>query len=353
MKISLKDVADLVGGKIFGDSSCEITNVSKIHESKKGDLTFLYLPSYQKFLSTTQASAILIKPEFEKVNDNISYVEVENPEKAFQKIIKEYFSYDIELKGIDDSASIDISAKLESNVAIGKNVVIAEECSIGTGSKIFHNSVLMKNVTVGNNVLIYPNVTIRENCVVGDNVIIHSGTVIGSDGFGYSPRKDGSYDKIPQIGNVIIENDVEIGSNVSIDRAAIGSTIIRKGTKIDNLVQIAHNVEVGDNTAISSQSGIAGSTKIGKNCVFGGQVGIVGHVEITDNVMIGAQSGVSKGISKPGKYFGSPAKELGTTLRIEGHIRNLSEYAKKIKQLEKKLEELEKKLNQNNNEVSS
>ncbi len=168
------------------------------------------------------------------------------------------------------------------------------------------------------NVLIFPNVTIRENTIIGNNVIIHSGTVIGSDGFGYSPDENGVYHKIPQIGNVIIEDDVEIGSNVSIDRAAVGSTIIHKGVKLDNLVQIAHNVKVGENTVMSAQTGISGSTIIGKNCIFAGQVGLVGHVEIADNVIVGAQSGVSKGIKKSGTYFGSPAKEIQTTLRLEG-----------------------------------
>ena len=206
-------------------------------------------------------------------------------------------------------------------------------------------------MVVGNNCIIYPNVTIREDCVIGDNVIIHSGTVIGSDGFGYAPRKEGGYDKVPQIGNVVLEDDVEIGSNVSIDRAALGSTVIRKGVKIDNLVQIAHNVNVGDNTVISAQTGIAGSTSIGKNCILAGQVGIVGHIEITDNVILGAQSGVSKSISNSGRYFGYPAKDLGTSLRLEGHFRNLPKYAERIKELERKIEELEKNLNQNSEDI--
>lgn len=347
MILNAKDVAKFVDGKLQGEPDCEIANVSKIHESKKGDLTFLYLPAYEKHLKTTEASVILIKSDIEKTNDNITYIEVDNPDIAFQKIIIEYFNPELKLEGIDKSAQIGESVELGENAALGKNVVVDQNNSIGRNTKIMHNSVLLENVKVGNNCIIYPNVTVRENCVIGDNVIIHSGSVIGSDGFGYAPRDEGGYDKVPQIGNVVLEDDVEIGSNVSIDRAAIGSTIIKKGVKVDNLVQIAHNVEVGDNSVISAQTGIAGSTKIGRNCILAGQVGIVGHIEITDNVLLGAQSGVSKSIKKPGRYFGFPAKELGTSLRLEGHIRNLPKYAERIKELEKKIVELEKNSNQN------
>ncbi|MBU1095569.1 MAG: UDP-3-O-(3-hydroxymyristoyl)glucosamine N-acyltransferase [Bacteroidetes bacterium] len=334
MKLYVKDVADLVGGTIFGNPNCEIFEISKIQESKEGDLTFLYLPSYSKFLETTKASAVILKPDQPKLRNDLTYIVTEKPELAFQLIIRKYFTQEISLKGIDNSAYIDITAIIGQNVSIGKNVVISADCQIGDNTIIFHNSVLLENVKVGKGSLIYPNVTIRENCELGNNNIIHSGTVIGSDGFGYSPRSGGGYEKVPQIGNVVLEDDVELGSNVSIDRAALGSTVVKKGTKIDNLVQIAHNVEIGDNSAISAQSGIAGSTKIGKNCIFGGQVGIAGHIQITDGVLIGAQSGVSKTIDKPGKYFGYPAKEMGISLRQEGHIRNLPAYADRIKKLE-------------------
>lgn len=344
MRLKAKDVAELIGGTIIGNPDCEITNVSKIQESKEGDLTFLYLPAYSKYLQTTSASVVLVKPDQDKPREDITYIETDKPDSAFQLIIRSYFNPKINLSGIDNTASISDSAKLGKKTVIGKNVVIGDGCVIGDNVIVYHNTVLLENVLIGDNTLIYPNVTLRENSVLGKNVIIHSGTVIGSDGFGYSPRKEGGYDKVPQIGNVVIEDDVEIGSNVSIDRAAMGSTIIRKGVKIDNLVQIAHNVEVGEHTAISSQTGIAGSTKIGKNCILAGQVGITGHIEITDNVLIGAQSGISKTILKSGKYFGYPAKELGQSLRQEGHIRNLPKYAEKIKQLEKELESMKQQL---------
>lgn len=352
MNIKVQDAADLVGGKIIGDASLEIKYVSKIQEAQSGDLTFLYLPAYEKYLKTTNASAVLIRPGTKKSRDDITYIEIDNPNIAFQKIIEKYFTPKIKLNGIDKTVSIPSSAKLGNNVALGKNVVLEDNCIVGNNTKIFHNTVILQNVKIGDDCLIYPNVTIRENCIIGNNVIIHSGTVVGSDGFGYAPRKDGGYDKIPQIGNVVIEDNVELGSNISIDRAAIGSTVIKKGTKIDNLVQIAHNVVIGENTAISAQSGIAGSTTIGKNCILAGQVGIVGHIEITDGVLIGAQSGVSKSITKPGKYFGSPVKELNISLRQEGHFRNLAKYAEKIKELEKKIAEIEKKNLKNNEEKS-
>jgi len=207
----------------------------------------------------------------------------------------------------------------------------------------------LNNVEIGNNSLIYQNVSIRENSKIGNRVIIHSGTVIGSDGFGFNPDENGVYKKVPQIGNVIIEDDVELGSNVSVDRAAVGSTIIKRGAKVDNLVQIAHNVMVGEDTVIASQTGISGSTKIGNHCILAGQVGIVGHIEINDNVIIMAKTGIPKSIKKPGKYFGYPAKELQTALRLEAHIRNLPNYVDKIKNLESEINLLKERLDKKDN----
>lgn len=350
--MTLKDAADLIGGKITGNENLEISNIAKIEEANPGDLTFLYLPAYEKFLDTTKASAIIVKTGFDKSKrDDLSYIEVEKPNIAFQRIIIEFFTPVLPLEGIDESARIHPSSKIGNNVAIGKNVVIDADCEIGDNSKIYHNCVIMHNCRLGSNALLYPNVSLREDCLIGNNVIVHSGTVIGSDGFGFSPNEKGEYFKVPQIGNVVIEDNVELGSNVSIDRAALGSTVIKSGTKIDNLVQIAHNVVVGSNTAISAQTGISGSTKIGNNCIFGGQAGVTGHIEIGDNILIGAQSGVSKSITKPGTYFGYPAQEIRQALRAEGHIRNLPKYADKLKAFEKRIVELEdqiKKLNEGN-----
>jgi UDP-3-O-[3-hydroxymyristoyl] glucosamine N-acyltransferase len=346
MTLSVKEIANFVGGKIFGDETFEINGVSRIYESKKNDLTFLYLPTYEKYLSTTEASVVLIKPSIEKTRDDLIYIEVEKPDIALQKVILKYFNTSVPLSGIANSASIHPTAKLGSNVAIGNNVVISKNCVIGNNAKIFHNTVILENVIIGENILLYPNVTITDKNIIGNNVIIHSGSVVGSDGFGYFPNNEGGFTKIPQIGNVVIEDNVELGSNVSIDRAAMGSTVIKNGAKIDNLVQIGHNVEIGKHTSISGQAGISGSTKVGDNCIFGGQVGLAGHIEITNQVMIGAQSGVSKSITKSGKYFGTPTKELRTAFREEAHIRNLENYNNQIKMLEQKIKELENKINE-------
>lgn len=346
MKINLKSAADFVGGVVIGNPDIELKGLAKIEDAQEGDLTFLYLPSFEKFLETTKASAVIISPEFTKTRTDLSYIEVKNPNVAIQKIITTFLNPKINLSGIDKTASVHSSVKLGKNVSIGKNVVIGEGSVIGDDTVIYHNAVLLDNVKVGSNCLIYPNVSIRENCVLGNNVIIHSNTCVGSDGFGYIPDEKGAYQKVPQIGNVVLEDDVELGSNVSVDRAALGSTKIKKGVKIDNLVQIAHNVEIGDNTAIASQSGIAGSTTIGKHCILAGQVGIVGHIEISDRVMIGAQSGISKSIKKPGKYRGTPATEMGSALRMEAHMRNLPDYAEKIKKLDEKIATLESQISE-------
>ena len=342
MIISIYEIAKLVNGKLTGNDGVTISNLARIDEAGKGDLTFLYMPAYEKYFSSTKASAIIVKKGFDKTRDDITYIEVDHPEKVFFELLRTYFSPVFKLEGIDPSAFVHPEAQIGENVALGKNVVVSAGCVIGSNVKIFHNTVLLSDVEIGDDSLIFQNVSIREKCKIGKRAIIHPGTVIGSDGFGFNPDENGVYQKIPQIGNVVIEDDVEIGSNVSIDRAALGSTIIKCGVKIDNLVQIAHNVFVGENTVISSQSGISGSTKIGKNCILAGQVGLVGHIEIADNSILMAQSGISKSVKKPGKYFGSPAKELNTALRLEAHLRNLPDYAERIKELENQVKSLQK-----------
>lgn len=344
MDIKLKDAADLVGGTVYGNPDLIVKGIAKIEEAVIGELTFLYLPAYEKYLSTTKASAVLISPAFKRTRTDLDYIEVKNPNAALQKLIITYLKPEIKLSGIDPSASISPDVKLGSNVAVGKNVVIASGCSIGDNSIIYHNSVILDNVEIGNNCLIYPNVSIREECKIGNNVIIHSNTVVGSDGFGYIPDEKGVFHKVPQIGNVVLEDDVELGSNVSIDRAALGSTILKKGVKLDNLVQVAHNVIVGENTVMSAQSGIAGSTKVGRNCMLGGQAGLTGHIEIGDRVQVGAQAGVSKSLNKPGVYYGSPAAEIKQALKRESYVRSLPDQVEKIKKLEEKVAFLEEKI---------
>jgi len=348
MEIKISQIADLVNGAIQGKSNLAIHNLARIDEAQKGDLTFLYMPAYEKFIETTKASAIIVKQDFSKTRKDITFIRVKDPDKAFAKIIITYFTPKLKIYGIDKTAYIDEKAIVGQNVTLGKNVVLSEGCKIGNNTRILHNTVLLENVEVGNDSLIYQNVSIRENSKIGNRVIIHPGTVIGSDGFGFNPDEKGVYHKVPQIGNVIIEDDVELGSNVSIDRAAIGSTIIKRGVKIDNLVQIAHNVSIGEDTVIASQSGISGSTKIGSNCILAGQVGIAGHLTINDKVILMAKSGIPKSIYKPGKYFGYPAKDIHTALRLEGHIRNLPNYVDKIKKLESEINSLKEILNKKN-----
>lgn len=340
MKISIKEIASLINGNVSGDINIEISNVAKIEEAKQGDLTFLYLPAYDKFFPATQASAIIVKTGFSKSRNDITYIEVDSPEKAFFTILKKFFTPEFPLNGIDPSAFIHPTAKLAENVAVGKNVVISYGCIIGADTKVFHNTVVSDNVSIGSGCLIHSNVSVRENCILGNRVIIHSGTVVGSDGFGYSPNEKGEYEKIPQIGNVIIEDDVELGSNVSIDRAALGSTIIKRGCKIDNLVQIAHNVILGEDTVVSAQTGVSGSTKIGRHCILAGQAGLVGHIELGDNVIITAQSGVSKSIPKPGYYSGSPAMEMRSYQKMQAQVRFIPDYADRIKELENQVKSL-------------
>lgn len=347
MKIKISQIAELIGGKIVGDESQEISGIAKIEEAVQGDLTFLYHPSYLKYLAETNASVVLIKPDMEKTNPGVTYIEVAAPNVALQKILVEFFNPVFELTGIDQTAFIHPSAKIGKNVSIGKNVIIDEKCIIGDNTKIYHNTVLYKNVSIGRDCLIHANITLRNDTVIGDRVVIHSGTVIGADGFGFTPDQNGVYQKVPQIGNVVIEDDVELGANVTIDRAAMGSTIVKEGTKIDNLVQVAHNVTIGKHTVISAQSGISGSTKVGNHCMLGGQAGLTGHIELGDKILVGAQTGVSKSLLKPGTYFGSPAEEIGMTLKIEAHKRNLPDYAARIKKLEKELELIKEKIKGN------
>jgi UDP-3-O-[3-hydroxymyristoyl] glucosamine N-acyltransferase len=347
-EITVKDIADFVNGSITGNGQAKINTIAKIQEAKAGNLTFLYLPAYQKYFDTTKAEAILVKKDFNKTRNDITYIEVDKPEKAFAKIVMHFFKPEILLSGIDKTSFVHESARIGKNVSLGKNVVVSGGCKIGNNVKIFHNSVLLENVEVGDDSVIYQNVSIREDCKLGERVILHCGTVIGSDGFGYSTDENGVYHKIPQVGNVVLEDDVEIGANTTVDRAAMGSTIIRSGVKIDNLVQIAHNVSVGKNTVMSAQVGISGSTNIGNNCILAGQVGLSGHIDLGDGVVLIAQSGVSKSIPKAGYYFGSPAKEFGAAKRIEAHIRNLPEYSEKIKSLELEISKLKEQLSKIN-----
>jgi UDP-3-O-[3-hydroxymyristoyl] glucosamine N-acyltransferase len=341
--ITAGEAAELTGAVITGPADTVIHRLAKIEDAGSGDLSFLERDIYAKFYGTTKASVLFVKPGFNKSRSEITYLEVKNPYLSFVAVLNRYFAPEFRLTGISPSAYIDPTAKIGTNCAIGQNVVIEANCMIGDNAKIFHNTVISRDTKIGNNALIFQNVSIREECIIGDNVIIHPGAVVGSDGFGFVRDSAGVYNKVWQKGNVIIEDDVELGSNVCIDRAAMGSTIIRKGVKMDNLIQIAHGAEIGENSVLSALSGVAGSSILGKNCIVAAQVGIADHLRVTDGAIILAQSGVSRSIDKPGMYFGYPAKEHRLAQRLEVHTRNLPEYADRIKALEKKIAELEEK----------
>jgi UDP-3-O-[3-hydroxymyristoyl] glucosamine N-acyltransferase len=347
----VREIARIVNGTIDGNLDCEIRSLSKIEESGPGDITFIANLKYKKYLRTMTASAILISrdanfEELETRSTPLSIIRVEDPYRAFTTLVDLFYPEPhLPQIGIHPSAVIAPNAKVGIDCSIGPHVVIGERCTIGDGTILFPGCVLCDDVTIGANTRLYPNVTVREQCSIGNNVIIHPGTVIGNDGFGFAPREDGSYEKIPQRGIVVIEDDVEIGANCTIDRATIGQTIIRRGTKLDNLIQIAHNVIVGEHTVMAAQTGISGSTKVGRYCAFGGQVGLTGHITIADKTSIGAQSGVPKSITEPGKtYFGYPAKELHETLKIQAATGQLPSLLIEVRTLQKRIEELEHKL---------
>ncbi len=340
MKVS--DIARLVGAKVEGNADLEISGVGKIEEAREGELTFLANPKYLRFFDTTKASAVIVSEEFKSGRSDITLLRAKDPYVAFVFALKTTMPMvDPLWPGINPAAYVSPKAVLGNSVGIGAFASIMDGAKIGDGAKISHGSVVGEGAVVGENSLLYPNVTVYPGCKIGKNVIIHSGTVIGSDGFGFAPKADGSYEKIPQLGIVVIEDDVEIGSNCSIDRATLGETRICRGAKLDNLVQIAHNVVLGEYTVMAAQSGVAGSTKVGKHCIIGGQVGISGHLEIADNTSIGGQSGVSKSVSEPGKIlFGYPARELREAKRIEGAIRMLPELIEEVTALRNKVEKL-------------
>jgi UDP-3-O-[3-hydroxymyristoyl] glucosamine N-acyltransferase len=344
MKKTLEEIASHLGGEIYGDGTVEISGVAGIEEAKSGDLTFVANPRYVKFLDVTSASAVIVGKDIQKAK--IPVLRHTNPYYAFARAIalfhKPRKSYP---EKIDPTALLGKEIKVGKGVYVGPYVIIEDKAKLRDKAVILGGSFIGENTEIGESSLVYPNVTIRENVIIGKNVIIHSGTVIGSDGFGYAKEK-GEYHKIPQMGKVVLEDDVEIGANVTIDRATLGETRISKGTKIDNLVQIAHNVKIGENTIVVAQVGISGSTKVGKNVTLAGQVGLVGHIEIGDNVIIAAQSGVRKSIP-PGKvYFGYPAKEHSKARKIEAVISLLPQYVEKIRDLEKRIKELEEKIKQ-------
>jgi len=345
MEFSASQIADLLGGEIEGSNDVLVSSLAKIEEGVPGALTFLANPKYASFIYSTKASIAIVNRDFvpeDQLPATLTLIKVDNAYACFAKLLEFYDSRKHSRTGQDKSATVEEGAEVHADAYLGANVVIASGASVGKSAKIYANCFIGQNAKIGSGTIIYPGVIIYDECVIGDNCVIHSGVIIGGDGFGFSPKNSTEYQKVPQIGNVILEDDVEIGANTTIDRATIGSTRICRGVKLDNLIQVAHNVEIGDHTVIAAQTGIAGSTKIGKNCMIGGQVGIVGHIQIADEVKIAAQSGIGSSIPVVGTIVqGSPAFDIGDYKRSYVGFRKLPKLMERIDALEKRLKELD------------
>ncbi|HEY1047774.1 MAG TPA: UDP-3-O-(3-hydroxymyristoyl)glucosamine N-acyltransferase [Bacteroidia bacterium] len=342
MQITARQIAQLINGKVEGDESAVITAAGKIETAGNGDISFLANPKYLNFIYDTQASVVIVSNEL-VLDKPVSATIIRHhlPYYGFCMVLDAYFNPHQDRQGIHPTAVISEKASIGKDVFIGAHVVIEDGATIGDGAQIYPNGFIGKNAKVGHKTIFYPGVNLYSDCTVGNNCIIHAGTAIGSDGFGFAPTPDGSYAKIPQIGNAIIEDNVETGANCCIDRATMGSTILRKGVKLDNMVQIAHNAEVGENTVIAGLSGVAGSTKVGKGCVIGAQVGIVGHITIADGTQIGGQSGIPKSIKEPnGQYIGSPAMPVKEAFKSQVLQRNLPALELRVRELERIIKEL-------------
>ena len=342
MSIKLSEIAAWIGAEIDGEASIEISGLAKIEEAQPGHLSFIANPKYAKYVETTNASAILVDKDFPESSKTL--LRIENPYFAFLQCAQRLYQQEPQIaKGVHDSAVIGDGAQLATDVAIGPFVFVGKNSRIGKGTVIFPGVFIGDNVEIGENCLVYANVSIRENCKIGNNCIVHLGAVIGSDGFGYA-FQDGQYHKLPQMGIVVLEDDVEVGANTTIDRATMGETRISRGAKLDNLIQIAHNVQVGQHTAIAAQAGISGSTKIGKYVMVGGQVGMVGHVEIGDQAKLGAQAGVTKSVPQGEFYSGYPARPFRSEMREQASLGRLPELLRDYKKLKARVEALEQEL---------
>jgi UDP-3-O-[3-hydroxymyristoyl] glucosamine N-acyltransferase len=338
MEFTAQQIAEALGGTVDGNPDVVVNNLSKIEEGTPGTLSFLANPKYTPFIYKTNASIVIVNQDFTPEHPlSTTLIRVKNAYASFADLLTMYQQSMGKRSGISAHAYIAPSASIGQNVYIGEFVSIGEKTSIGDNCQIFPNTTIGYNCKVGTDTIVNSGVKIYDGSIIGNFCTFHAGVVIGADGFGFAPQEGEDYRKVPQIGNVIIEDQVEIGANTTIDRATMGSTIIRRGAKIDNLIQIAHNVEIGENTVIAAQTGISGSTKIGKNCMIGGQVGIVGHLKIADKVMIAAQSGIGKSITEEGAVVeGSPAFNIREYQRSYVHFRRLDHLVKRVNQLERK-----------------
>jgi len=343
MEFTAKDIANLVGGNIDGNPDIKVNRLARIEDGEPEALSFLANPKYYPFIYTTRSSIVLVQSDFVAEQDlSCTLIRVDDPYTAFANLLEIYDKMRKGKTGISSLSSISKSAKIGSNAYIGDFVVISDNAVIGDDVKIFPHCYIGENVRIGSGTTLNPGVTIYYDCMIGNECTIHAGVVIGADGFGFAPQSDNNYKKVAQIGNVIIEDNVEIGANTTIDRATLGSTTIRRGVKLDNLIQVGHNVEIGENTVIAAQTGIAGSTKLGKNMMVGGQVGLAGHLVIADDVKIGAQAGLGGNVNKPGSVLlGSPAIDISRFRRIIAIFNNLDKLYYRIADLEKTIKQLQ------------
>ena len=345
MEFTAQQIAGFINGTVEGDPNVKVSNFSKIEEGKPGTLTFLANLKYAHYIYSTEASIVLVNNDFIPEQPiKATMIKVENAYASLAMLLNLVEQSKSKKTGVASTAFIASSATVGEDCYIGNFAYIGDGVKMGKNCKVYPHAYVGDHVTVGDNCIFYPHATIYEDCIIGNNCILHAGSVIGADGFGFAPEGE-SYKKIPQLGNVILEDDVEIGANTTIDRAVMDSTIIHKGVKLDNLVQIAHNVEVGDNTVMAAQVGIAGSVKIGKHCMFGGQVGLAGHIHIADHVNFGAQCGVISDVKEPATLLGAPAINAKNFMRSSAIFNRLPDVYRTIGQLQREIEQLKKEIN--------
>lgn len=338
MKFTAQQIAGILEGDIVGNPDVEVSKLSKIEEGTIGSLTFLANPKYKPYIYSTKASITIVNKDFQPENEIFTtLIKVEDAYKSFSTLLEYYNQIKLNKQGIERPSYISDSAKLGESVYIGAFTYVGDNVKLGNNVKIFPSSYIGDNVVIGDSTVVFSGVQIYSDCIIGKSCVINSGAIIGADGFGFAPNEKGEYSKVPQTGNVILEDFVDVGATTTIDRATLGSTIIRRGVKLDNQIQIAHNVEIGKNTVIAAQTGIAGSTKIGENCQIGGQVGIVGHITIGNNVKIQAQSGIGRNVKDNEVLQGSPALSYGDYNKSYVHFKNLPKIVKEINDLEKKI----------------
>lgn len=343
MEFTAQQIAQLISGQVDGDAGAKVNSVAKIEEGRPGALSFLANPKYTSYIYETNSSVVIVNNDFVAERPvKATLIRVADAYTAFARLLELYNKTADNKMGISSMAFISPTAKLSDDVYVGEFAIVGERAVIGKGAKIYPQVFVGDDCVVDEGTILYPGVKLYAGTQVGKRCIIHAGVVAGSDGFGFAPQADGTYNKVPQTGNVVIEDDVEIGANTTIDRATLGSTIIRRGVKLDNLIQVAHNVEIGEHTVIAAQTGISGSTRLGAKCMIGGQVGFAGHLTIADETKLGAQSGVGSNIKEKGQLLiGTPAIPIGHFKRVHVHFKNLDDMAKRLRQLEERLNQLD------------